>query len=173
MAKGKAYKKWYRKHYTADGKRKDPKPEFRGGILEALAKGERENNSKLVESVSGLTHAVHGYFIYECEECGAIYKMYLDKGLEDRVQDEQYPEKHKPVPFCIVCRRCKKAFAKHILWGIGNSDEYMELPDGANYFKNDPKEECGKPMIGEPDALNLESLHRQEMYAKFGGLRHG
>ena len=58
MAKGKAYKKWYRKHYTADGKRKDPKPEFRGGILEALAKGERENNSKLVESVSGLTHAV-------------------------------------------------------------------------------------------------------------------
>lgn len=26
---------------------------------------------------------VHGYYIYECRECGAVYKMWLEKGLED------------------------------------------------------------------------------------------
>jgi hypothetical protein len=109
-----------------------------------------------------IKHPVHGYFIYRCENCGAVYKMYLDKGLEDRVQDKYYPEKHKPVPFAISCRACTGGWCNHILWGVGDSDEYTELPEGANYFKNSRKEECGKPIITIPDARNLGEFYAKE-----------
>lgn len=106
------------------------------------------------ESVPEGATIVHGYMIYECKRCGTVYQMYLEKGLEDRVQDLQYPYKHKPVPFAIGCRECAKVAVSlgrkeyygtcyHILWGIGDSDEYEELPEGASYFKNDPKADCG------------------------------
>lgn len=114
--------------------------------------------------VGEIKHPVHGYFLYQCNNCGAVYKMYLDKGLEDRVQDEQYPEEHKPVPFIIGCRACTGGMCSHILWGVGDSDEYTELPEGANYFKNSRKEECGKPVITIPDASNLEEFYVKEMY---------
>lgn len=88
---------------------------------------------------------VHGYFVYECEECGTTYKMWLEKGLEDPVQDEKEPEKHKPVPFCIRCGNCGGT-CKHILWGYGDSRKYELLPEGESYFANDPEENCGKPV---------------------------
>lgn len=113
-----------------------------------------EVEDKQQESVPEGVTLVHGYFIYECKRCGTVYQMYLEKGLEDRVQDKLYPENHKPVPFAIGCRECAKVaeatknnkyygICYHILWGTGDSDEYEELPEGASYFKNDPKADCG------------------------------
>ncbi|UWG09168.1 MAG: zinc-ribbon domain protein [Bacteriophage sp.] len=90
---------------------------------------------------------VHGYMLYECSGCGTVYKMYLEKGLEDRVQDKIYPEKHKPVPFAIRCKQCGGFQCSHRYWKIGNSDIYEELPEGASYFKNTPKESCGMPVL--------------------------
>lgn len=166
MAKGKKYKKWYQKHFTADGKRKEEKPVGNFFCMPV----EVEETGKLYTADS-LKHPVHGYFVYQCEECGAVYKMWLDKGLEDHLQDKYYPDKHKPVPFCIGCRSCGKGWAKHILWGIGDSDDYTELPEGANYFKNDKKEDCGKPIISKPDAMDLEYFKRMELFKRYGGGR--
>lgn len=84
--------------------------------------------------------------------------MWLDKGLEDN----NLQDKHKPVPFCILCRSCNNGFAQHILWGFGDSDDYTELPKGANYFKNDKKEDCGKPVVSKPDAIDLEHFMQLE-----------
>lgn len=149
MAKGKKYAKWYAKHFKALEERKNkPKP--------VLQRNKPFLSYPEVQDVE-LKHPVHGYFIYECERCGRIYQMYLDKGLEDRVSDALYPDKHKPVPFTILCKECvnlaetlkrKELYGvcRHILWGIGDSDTYTELPDGASYFRNDPNEPHGIPV---------------------------
>lgn len=34
-------------------------------------------------------HTVHGYMVYQCEDCGNIYVMWLEKGLEDPTDDEK------------------------------------------------------------------------------------
>ena len=154
----KSYKKWYRKHFTPDGKRIDERKPSISNFF-CMPK-EIVDQGKLIVAETELTHPVHGWFLYQCRGCGAIYKMWLDKGLEDRLQDSYYPDKHKPVPFAIGCRKCKKNYADHILWGIGDSEEYTELPDGANYFKNTDKDDCGKPIISEPDAVDLEHFKR-------------
>ena len=60
---------------------------------------------------------VHGYMVYECRDCGTIYKMWLEKGLEDRVQDKKCPDKHKPVPFGIRCK-CGSFNCGHFNSGI-------------------------------------------------------
>lgn len=155
MAKGKKYKKWFEKH---GGERKD-----------RYKKTTPINEVKEVEPPKELSHPVHGYFVYECEECGAIYKMYLDKGLEDRVADAVDLKLHKPVPFCIGCRNCKKGIAKHILWGIGDSSEYEELPKGANYFENISSEDCGKAVINKLDARDKRQFFEERFFEERGG----
>lgn len=143
MAKGKKYRKWYESHKDELERKEKPI--------------KREKTEVQGEKYVKIKHPVHGFFIYECNRCGTVYQMYLDKGLEDRLQDILYPEKHKPVPFSFMCRECAKVAevmrdkrfygtCYHILWGIGDSDEYTELPKGASYFKNDPKEDCGVPV---------------------------
>lgn len=123
-----------------------------------------------------LKHPVHGYFIYECERCGTVYQMYLDRGLEDSVRDALYPKEHKPVPFAIMCKECAKVaetlgrekpygFCRHILWGIGDSDTYTELPEGASYFRNDPKEPHGIPVY------NISYRNKEEwLRSQLGGV---
>lgn len=115
---------------------------------------EVEEQKELVRG-AGLNHPVHGYFIYVCEKCGALYRVYLDKGLEDHLQDRYYPDEHKPVPFAIKCKNCEEGFCNHILWGIGDKyyykGYYTELPEGASYFKNDPNKECGIPVLTSPE----------------------
>ncbi len=155
MAKGKKYKKWFEKHGD-ERKNKGKKTTPVNGVKE-------------VESPKNLSHPVHGYFVYECEECGAIYKMYLDKGLEDHVTDAVNAKSHKPVPFCIGCRKCNKGIAKHILWGLGDSEDYEELPEGANYFENISGEDCGKPVISEADARDKGHFYRIMFSERIGG----
>lgn len=91
---------------------------------------------------------VHGFFVYECQDCGTVYKMWLEKGLEDSVHDKECPDQHKPVPFSIRCK-CGSFNCFHILWGYGEKENYELLKRGESYFANDPKFECGKPKLGK------------------------
>lgn len=135
MAKGKKYRKWYERHKEEMRNRQQESTKS----MYALKMDKDKFYPKAKEEApTAIAHPVHGYFIYECEECGTVYQMYLDKGLEDKEQD-----KHKPVPFMIGCRNCGKGYCKHILWGIGDSATYEDLPEGESYFKNDPNEPCG------------------------------
>lgn len=178
MAKGKKYAKWYAKHFKEiEARKQKPKQEVQGGMF--CMPVDVVENGELIKGDS-LKHPVHGYFIYECERCGAVYQMYLDKGLEDSLQDRYYPDKHKPVPFTIMCRECAQlaetlgrkelyGFCRHILWGIGDSETYEELPEGASYFKNDPNEPHGIPVCNTP-YRNREAWQRAIMAKRFDGI---
>lgn len=140
MAKGKKYRKWYEKHEEEIRNRQQENTKS----MYALKIDKDTFYPKIKEKPpKEISHPVHGYFIYECGECGTVYQMYLDKGLEEKEQDKREPDQHKPVPFMIGCRNCEKGYCKHILWGIGDSNRYEELPEGESYFKNDPNEPCG------------------------------
>lgn len=85
---------------------------------------------------------VHGAMLYECECCGHVFQMWLEKGLEDRKQDAIRPSSHKPVPFCIGCL-CG-GIAKHIAWQNDiHLDEYRQLKENENYFENSPESDYG------------------------------
>lgn len=100
----------------------------------------REIETKPLERIIMVHMAMH----YECEVCGNIFKFWLEKGLEDRKQDEINPEKHKPVPFCIPCL-CGGA-AKHFMWGSDEElEDYRQLEENENYFENNEKQDCGIP----------------------------
>ena len=92
---------------------------------------------------------VHGYMLYCCEDCGFEIKMYLERGLEDRVEYEK-TGKHKPVPFIIGCPKCG-GFMRHIAWDVGRSDIYTFFTphDGDGYagLFADFDAECGLPVI--------------------------
>lgn len=151
MAKGKKYRKWYESHREEIENR--PKRAPKPPKVEEVKEDPQEDPV-----------IVHGFMLYECQRCGTIYQMYLEEGLEDRVQDKIDPSKHKPVPFAIGCRACKKDHCNHILWGIGDSDNYGVLPEGASYFKNDPNSDCGVPVIGE--SFNSRDHWMREMSSR-------
>lgn len=89
---------------------------------------------------------VHGAMTYKCEDCGKTFRMWLEKGLEDKLQDAIHPEKHKPVPFTIGCL-CG-GLAQHTAW---NEDvelgTYRPLGDCMSYFENTDDCDCGRPHI--------------------------
>lgn len=166
MAKGKKYRKWYEKH--KEGIKSRQRENVKNMYALKMDKAKFYPKAKEEPPIE-IVHPVHGYFMYECENCGAMYRMYLDKGLEDRVQDKIFPEQHKPVPFMIGCRNCGKGYCKHILWGIGDSEVYEELPDGASYFKNDLNEECGVAVVKEPCAKSREDYYFREIIGRHSG----
>lgn len=85
---------------------------------------------------------VHTAMHYKCEACGTVFQFWLEKGLEDRKQDEINRENHKPVPFCIGCL-CG-GIAQHFAWGSDISlDDYRPLEEYENYFENTEYEDCG------------------------------
>lgn len=85
---------------------------------------------------------VHTAMYYKCDVCGTIFQFWLEKGLEDRKQDEINPKNHKPVPFCIACL-CGGT-AQHFAWGSDiRLDDYRELKEDENYFENTEDEDCG------------------------------
>lgn len=48
---------------------------------------------------------VHGYMKYRCKDCKKEWKMWLEKGIEDR-REYKKTGKHKPSPFVIKCPYC-------------------------------------------------------------------
>lgn len=85
---------------------------------------------------------VHMAMHYKCEVCGNVYKFWLEKGLEDRKQDEINPEMHKPVPYAIPCL-CGGT-ATHFAWGNDEElEDYRPLEQNENYFENSEKCDCG------------------------------
>lgn len=86
---------------------------------------------------------VHGAMVYGCQDCGARWLMYLEKGLEE----EGNPER-KPVPFGIMCPYCKGFHAFDISGYLKIPKKgYVELPKDASCFENVPDRDCGKPLI--------------------------
>ncbi len=158
--KGNAYYKWLANHHN------EGKAINRLSVKKPVQ--EQRNLKSTHLSKDGVL--VHGFFLYECEKCGAVYEMYLEKGLEDSVQDQQYPDKHKPVPFCMRCRVCNQGIASHVMGGIGDSREYELLPEGASYFKNTYKEDCGKPVINKHYS-NREGWKRDFLTRCFRGVK--
>ena len=106
---------------------------------------------------------VHGYFIYECQSCGSVYRMWVEKGLEE------HDENHKPVPFVISCKECFKkgciGMAQDVSMRIIDKEELIKLPDGANYFANSKKSDCGVPKVIKADAKDLYAF-RKMIYAE-------
>ena len=89
---------------------------------------------------------VHGAMNYKCEDCGKIFRMWLEKGLEDKIQDAIYPDKHKPVPFTIGCL-CG-GLAQHTAWHEDiELGTYRPLGDGMSYFENTDYCDCGRPHL--------------------------
>lgn len=117
--------------------------------------------SKRIIEANKQDHTIHGYMVYQCEVCGNIYVMWLEKGLEDPTDDEK-TGMHKPVPFGFTCPACS-GVAIHVLWSLGkdslgkNYKSYQKYVEQSNrliyrnFFWNDPTKDCGIPIIFEPD----------------------
>lgn len=109
----------------------------------------------------GKDFKIHGFMIYQCEDCNSIYVMWLAEGLEDPTDDAK-TGKHKPVPFGIVCPACGGT-AFHKFLGVGkltlgqNHRSYKDYISQQNkllyenFFWNDPDSDCGVPIILSPD----------------------
>lgn len=104
---------------------------------------------------------VHMAMHYKCEECGRVFKFWLEKGLEDRKQDEINPESHKPVPFAIQCL-CGGT-AKHFAWNQDiNLTDYRLLGENENYFENKEDEDCGVSHFRKIDArIDVQTTHEE------------
>lgn len=121
-----------------------------------------------IEKAEKADHIIHNHMIYECKDCGSVYVMSLEKGLEDPTSDAEGGF-HKPVPFCIRCIVCGRD-ARHILWGTillleTNYHSYAAMKANynglfRNFFYNDPDIECGIPILYEPDFLNQSILFK-------------
>lgn len=89
---------------------------------------------------------IHGAMWYKCEKCGKKWRMWLEKGLEDKIQDVLEPDNHKPVPFIIGCTCGGQASHTD-----RNNDirlgGYRPLGENMSYFKNDTNSDCGVPVI--------------------------
>lgn len=123
---------------------------------------EEEMNKKIYLSRSVETQPlereilVHGAMLYECECCGRMFQMWLEKGLEDRKRDAINPSSHKPVPFCIGCL-CGGS-AKHIAWQNDIClDEYRPLKENENYFENTKDKDCGVSHFRNNGSADIES----------------
>lgn len=113
-------------------------------------------NEKAIKAMES-DFRIHGFMIYQCEDCNSIYVMWLTEGLEDPTDDAK-TGKHKPVPFEIVCPGCGGA-AFHKFWGVGkptlgqNHRSYKDYISQQNkllyenFFWNDPDSDCGVPII--------------------------
>lgn len=125
----------------------------------------RKRMAERIKKVTTEDHIIHGYMIYRCESCGAVYFMNLEKGLEDPI-DDKVTGKHKPVPFVITCVLCGGE-AEHILpqttidtlsqnyrsynRTVANPDHNKTFP---NFFWNDPDSDCGVPILFKEDHMS-------------------
>ena len=88
----------------------------------------------------------HGAMWYECQECGKRWRMWLEKGVEDKRFRRIYPELHKPAPFTILCQ-CGGS-AEHVDWDKDiKLTDYRPLLPHMNHFGNVDNAEYGLPLM--------------------------
>lgn len=124
-----------------------------------------ETCEKRKQKAAEKEHLVHGFMIYQCEKCNAVYIMWLEKGLEDK-EDDVLTGNHKPVPFCITCPECY-GIAQHTCFSIGMNSVpnggYRPLKPEENFFLNDEEEQCGVSVIFKKDFDTLSLLEIQQI----------
>lgn len=86
---------------------------------------------------------VHGMMKYHCKSCGKSWYMYLEKGLEEGGKN------NKPVPFIIKCEcgGLAQDVSGIIKFPWSHKIKYIDLPEGASYFKNCKKDYRGTPIL--------------------------
>lgn len=114
-------------------------------------------SERLFEKVDKAPKA-HGFMMYHCEDCGQMFRVYLEEGIE---QYKMYPNgndtflyKVKPSPFMIKCPYCKDGLAQDMYCHVFPLGYYKPLiTSGEFYFANIEGEECGKfRIVGEENA---------------------
>lgn len=83
----------------------------------------------------------HGVMIYQCGECGEVFTMKLETGIEERKNGEPV-ENYKPSPFIIRCPYCG-GFAKDILFRAFTFPELRPIRYGERFFANEENCDCG------------------------------
>ena len=48
----------------------------------------------------------HGTMVYQCKDCGEVFTMKLETGIEEKKEGGQFVEGCKPSPFIIRCPFC-------------------------------------------------------------------
>lgn len=110
------------------------------------------------------------WMIYECEDCHAIYLMQLEEGLEDQATNR------KPVPFTITCIACSglskdvrfycEPDSKNVKWhSYFESLAVQNTPICRNFFWNNPDEDCGVPVLFEPDLYNYTGRTFEDVFS--------
>ncbi len=85
----------------------------------------------------------HGVMIYQCEDCGEVFTMKLETGIEERKNGEPV-ENCKPSPFIIRCPYCRGA-AKDLFFRALHFPEPRPIRHGERFFANEETCDCGVP----------------------------
>lgn len=83
----------------------------------------------------------HGTMVYQCEDCGEVFTMKLETGIEERKNGEPV-EGYKPSPFMIRCPYCG-GYAKDILFRAFTFPEPRPIRHGERFFANEDNCNCG------------------------------
>ena len=89
---------------------------------------------------------VHGYMVYRCEKCGKEFRMWCEKGVEDR------NETLHSVPSPFVIHHSCGGFAQDISGLFRYDAGYMLLPEKESYFAYDKNKDCGIAVLKESES---------------------
>ena len=85
---------------------------------------------------------VWAVMIYKCADCGFEIPMYLEDTLE-----RHNGENHKPVPYGMQCPECGGYHCYDDIPRFRKLPGVRPLQNGESYFKDDPRHDCGIPVI--------------------------
>lgn len=86
----------------------------------------------------------HGTMVYQCEDCGEVFTMKLETGIEEKKEGGQFVEGCKPSPFIIRCPFCGGA-AKDRLFTVYAFRKPRPIRYGERFFANEKHLDCGVP----------------------------
>jgi hypothetical protein len=93
----------------------------------------------------------HGAMHYQCKECGRMFRMWLEKGVEDCLTPDI---ERKPAPFTMGCLCGGEAH--HIAWTSDiQFDSYRPITETMDYFENIDGCDHGIPHLRTNGNANL------------------
>lgn len=107
---------------------------FSRKIMRAKERAEQRNRKE--------NPLVWALMVYKCSDCDYTVTMYLENTLERNNGD-----KHKPVPFAIRCPKCGGFHCYDNISMFRELPEERPLEPDESYFKDDPKYDCGVPVM--------------------------